>query len=273
MKNQRIYLYEDSKDVYIDAYICEKVDYYKRKAILVIPGGGYNIVCSDREGYMVANAFIPYGYNAFVLNYSVARKRVYPAQLIEASLAIKHIRDNAEEYGIDPEKVFATGFSAGGHLCAALGTMWYREEVLKAIPDMEYGYNKPTAIMPIYPVISGTDHPHIGSFQNLLGKDEPTKEELEYVSAERCVDEKSAPAFIAHSAPDTCVPVQNSIVFANAYANAKIPFTLHIFPNGPHGMALGTKLTSCGYKEMEQPDFAKWVEMAVDWAEMICDNR
>lgn len=269
METKRIYLYNDSDDVYLDAYICRKNTHvnFKRKAILIIPGGGYGCVCSDREGEPVAEAFIPHGYNAFVLKYSVARKMVYPAQLIEASLAIKHIKDNAEEYGIDPNQVFATGFSAGGHLCTMLGTMWHRKEVSEAIPDMEYGHNKPKGIMPIYAVVSAFDHPHKGSFQNLLGKDEPTEEELKYVSAELAVDEKSSPAFIAHTAKDTCVPVQNSLALARAYAEKGIDFELHIYPYGPHGLALGNEITSTEWAAMIQPRFADWVNQATLWAE------
>ena len=131
---------------YLEAYIADKTEQFTRKAILVIPGGGYAGVCSEREGEPIALAFMPYGYNAFVLHYSVGRTKKFPAQLIEASLAMKHIKDNAEEYGIDKDEVYAVGFSAGGHLCATLGVMWNKKEIYD-VADMEYGYNKPKGVM------------------------------------------------------------------------------------------------------------------------------
>ena len=86
----------------------------KRDAILVIPGGGYSMVCSDREGESIAIAFNALGYACFVLDYSVMEEAVFPRPLIEASLAMVHIRENAEKYGINPDRVFVLGFSAGG---------------------------------------------------------------------------------------------------------------------------------------------------------------
>ncbi len=111
MRFERIPLSSTDEDIYMDAYIADPTQMFTRKAILVIPGGGYAHVCSDREGEPIAMAFLPYGYNAFVLSYSVDRQKTFPAQLIEASLAIKHIKDNAEEYGINPNKVFVFSIS------------------------------------------------------------------------------------------------------------------------------------------------------------------
>ncbi len=93
---KKISLFPDREDVYLEAFVADPLPHYTRKALLVIPGGAYAGVCSDREGEPIALAFMPYGYNAFVLHYSVARKRAFPEQLIESSAAVKHIRDNAE---------------------------------------------------------------------------------------------------------------------------------------------------------------------------------
>ena len=151
MKLERIPLSSEDESVYMDAYIADPTCDFTRKAILVIPGGAYGGVCVDREGEPVAMAFLPYGYNAFVLHYTVARKRSFPAQLIEASLAMAHIRSHAEEYGINPDWVFTVGFSAGGHLAASLATMWKLPEIYEAT-GIPYGINKPTGAMLIYPV-------------------------------------------------------------------------------------------------------------------------
>ena len=121
MKFERIYLRPDDECVYLDAYIADPIACLTRKAILVIPGGGYNNVCADREGEPIAMAFLAHGYNAFVLHYTVDKVHTFPTQLIDASLAICHIRDHAQEYGIDMERVYAVGFSAGGHFLRQLG--------------------------------------------------------------------------------------------------------------------------------------------------------
>lgn len=266
---KRIQLDPEKADVFLDVYVADKTAKFTRDAILVIPGGGYGCICSDREGEPIAMAFMPYGYNAFVLSYSVAKTKAFPAQLIEASLAMKHIKDNAEEYGINPERVFVTGFSAGGHLCASLGTMWHKKEIYDAI-DMPFGYNRPTGMMPIYPVISGVDEGrHFGSFKNLLCTDEPTEEQLEMTSIERNVDENAVPAFIMHTSNDNVVNVRNALLLAEAYAKVGKTFELHIYPDAPHGAALSNKITSGGKEKFENPEIAKWVAQAAAWAESV----
>lgn len=265
---KKIPLDNKNKEVYLEAYIADRLDKFTRDAILVIPGGGYANVCSDREGDAIALAFIPYGYNAFVLHYSVTSNsdKTFPTQLIEASKAIKHIRDNAEEYGINPERVFACGFSAGGHLCGSLGTMWHKKEVYDAV-DMPYGYNKPTGVMLIYPVISAKYHQI--SFENLLGKKYSDSEEFHNCSIDKNVDEKSSPAFIMHTSNDQVVDIKNSLCLANAYADKKLTFEMHIYPDAPHGSALGNEITKSDCEKWDNPAIAKWIEHAAYWAKNI----
>lgn len=262
---KRVELVPENEKVWLDCYIADKISQFTRKAILVIPGGGYGNICSEREGEPVAQAFIPYGFDAFVLNYSVGEKARFPQPLIEASLAVKHIKDNAEEYGLDPEQVFVTGFSAGGHLCASIGTLWHLEEIYNEI-DMPFGYNKPKGIIPVYPVISSESTVvHTYTFNNILGN-EPSDELKAKYSLEKCVDERSVPAFIVHTANDQIVNVKNSIMLANAYATAKIPFELHIFEDAPHGMALSNAITETGNIAYNNAHNAKWIELAAEWA-------
>ena len=265
MKFFQIPLSDTDKDIYVDAYIADPTNAFTRKAILVIPGGGYGKICADREGEPIAMAFMPYGYNAFVLHYTVGLKKPFPQQLIEATLAIKHIKDNAEDYGIDPEQLFVVGFSAGGHLTASTGILWKNEEVLKAVP-MPYGYNKPRGIMPIYPVICE----HTGSFRNLWCTDTPTREQLAAVELDQHVDADSAPAFIMHTANDGVVNVKNALMLATAYSNANVPFELHIYPDAPHGVALGNAITAGTNEKWYNPAIAEWIRMAAAWADTLC---
>jgi acetyl esterase/lipase len=263
---EKIYLDENDKNVFLEAYIADKVGDFVRNAILVIPGGGYSQVCSDREGEPIAMAFMPYGYNAFVLHYSVGSGAKFPTQLIQASKAMAHIRDNAEKYNINPEKVFAVGFSAGGHLAASLGTMWDREEI-KASLQIPHGYNKPNGMMLIYPVISAEFHKL--SFNNLLQDEKDNPEKLKMCSIENCINENSAPAYIFHTSNDQTVDVRNSLTIANRLAELGIKFELHIYPDAPHGVALGNEITKCGVDKWCNKSIANWVENAVMWAENI----
>lgn len=271
MTYKKVYLKENDPDVYLEVLVADRVwagD--TRKALLVIPGGGYQVVCSDREGESIAMAFMPYRFNTFVLHYTVARRDKYPAQLREVALAIKHIKDHAHDYHINPNEVFGVGFSAGGHLVASAGVFWNRPEVIEGM-DFPEGYNRLTGIMPIYPVINSDGHNE--SVKNLLCKDDPTQEEMDYVAVDKYVDAYSSPAFIMHTADDQVVDARNSLAFALAYANAGVPYELHIFPHAPHGVALGNAITALGNPEWIDPMIAKWVEMAAYWADKICENN
>ena len=271
MRYEKIPLSEKDSNVFLEAYISDSIPGKKRKAILVFPGGAYAEICNDREGEPIALAFLAQGFNAFVLHYSIGGEdRVYPLQLREVALAMKHIKDNAEEYRIDPDELFTVGFSAGGHLAASSGVFWKRPEVTEGL-DIPFGYNKPRGVMPIYPVINPEGHGF--SFVMLLGTDNATKEQLDYVSVDRHVDRDSSPAFIMHTAEDEGVDVRNTISLAMSYANAGVPFEMHIYPNGPHGIALGNEITDMGNPEYNDPIIAEWVRLAAAWADKICKNQ
>jgi len=112
MLYEKVRFDEDDKDAFLEIYIADKVGDFVRNAVLVIPGDAYTGVCGDREGEPIAMAFMPHGYNAFVLHYSV--KKPFPAHLIQASKAMKYIKDNAEKYNIDPEIIFSPHFGQRG---------------------------------------------------------------------------------------------------------------------------------------------------------------
>lgn len=256
---------ENDKDAFLEIYVSDKVGNFVRNAVMVIPGGGYQNVACDREGEPVAQAFIPYGYNAFVLHYSVG-KNPFPSHVIQASKAMKYIRDHAEKYNINPDKVFVVGFSAGGHLAATLGTLWYKEEIIGR-SDMPYGYNAPNGMMLIYPVISPKYHER--SFENLFCGASDYKLRASSCSIENCVSDKTCPAFIMHTSNDRTVDVRNSLALANALAEKNIKFEMHIYPDAPHGIALGNEITKCGIDKFCNPAIAKWVKNAVAWADNL----
>ena len=269
MVNKVIKIYENKEDVYLITYVsditCEKDP---RDAMLVLPGGAYEGCCVDREGEPIALAFLAKGAQCFVLNYSVKENAKYPTPLVDAALAMKYIKEHAKEYNINPDRVFVTGFSAGGHLAAALGSFW-DEDVIYENCDMPKGMAKPAGAILGYPVISSGRFAHVGSFQNLLGKKDPSQEELDRYSVEKHVTAKTVPTFLWHTATDEGVPCENSLMMAMALSAAKIPFELHIFPQGCHGLALANHVTSFHNPNMEYQNVEKWVDMAYEWLRNI----
>lgn len=269
MIHKVIPLRKDDARVTLTTYIADERRFL-HDALLVIPGGGYGMVCSDREGEPIALAFLARGYNTFVLHYSVGEDAKFPRPLADASLAMQYIREHAEEFCIDPARVFAVGFSAGGHLCGSLGTLWNSEELRAVLPEMPEGINRPTGMILSYAVLSANiPATHYGSFYNILGTSEPTEEELLRYSLDRCVDERTSPAFIWHTEDDPVVPIANALVMMQALAVKKIPFDARIYPHGPHGLALANKLTALGVPEQINPEAAEWVEHADKWMQSI----
>ena len=237
----------------------------KRKAVLIIPGGAYWMV-SDAEADPIAQYYMAMGFNAFVLRYSVGRgvDSLWPKPLMEASAAMKYIRDHAEEFHIDPDYVFVVGFSAGGHLAAALGSLWDNDEIEKTL-GMKKGYNRPTGTVLSYPVICGTEpYAHRGSINNILGKQRDDVDARASVSLEKLVSEKTVPAFLWATCTDNVVPVQNTILYATALADKDIPFELHIYPRGGHGTATANHIVGCPYMEL-----SAWMNDSVRWMNSV----
>lgn len=257
-------LFENKPDVTLTSYIAgtsaELPFNEKRKAILVIPGGAYAF-CSDREADPIAHAYLAAGFNTFVLRYSVYRtgNPVWPNPLVDASAAMKYIRDHAEEFHIDPDYVFVIGFSAGGHLAASLGTMWDDDEI-ESMLGFPKGYNRPTGMILAYAVLSGLEYAHRGSIDNILGDRKEDEEARKSLSLEYRVSEKTCPAFLWSTCPDTTVPVQNSLLFAKALSDYKIPYEMHIYPEGGHGASLGNALVG-----RDLPGIASWMPDSIRW--------
>lgn len=238
-----------------------------RRAIIVCPGGGYGCT-SDREAEPIALQYFAAGLNAFVLRYSVLDKASDYTPLTEAALAIAHLRLNADKYLIDPKYIFITGFSAGGHLAASAGTLWKLPllcERLKAELGNAYydGINRPIATLPCYPVITAGKYAHRGSINTLCGKNDPSEEEMNAFSLELHVDSDTAPAFIWHTFDDGCVPIQNSLLYADALSRAGVPFELHVYPHGNHGLSLCNKETWANQPHFINPICEGWIDLAI----------
>ncbi len=239
----------------------------KAPAMLVIPGGGYYMV-SDREGEPVAMRYLALGFNAFVLDYSVAEDSAlkYPYQIAEAAMAMAYLRINAENLNIDPEKIAAVGFSAGGHLCAMLGSFHNCPETGKVFKPTVCV--KPNAVVLGYPVISSDiSFAHIGSFINLCG--EENKELMKKVDVLNLIDENSAPAFIWSTFNDNVVPCQNAIEAALKYKESGVPVSLHVFGKGEHGLSVADATVYKADKALKEMSVSvpEWVRLSVEWLE------
>lgn len=233
-----------------------------RPAVIICPGGGYHHV-SDREAEAVAIQMNARGFHAFVLYYSVAPAAEFPRPQLEAAKAVMTVREHAKEWHVNPDKVILLGFSAGGHLAASEAAFCGREfiyEPLHASPAML----RPSGLVLCYPVITSGPLAHRGSFHALLGERE---EELsDFVSLENQVNSETPPAFIWHTYEDGSVPVENSMLYASAMRKAGVPFELHIYPRGQHGLSLANAETkSVKGGDTVIPEVQNWVDMAGSW--------
>lgn len=181
--------------------------------------------------------------NAAILRYSLIPDE-FPCALYEAAYAVRYLREHAKEWDCDPDKIIIAGFSAGGHVAASLGTMWNSKELEGFVK--EYLHTEPEMIRPDgmllgYPVITSGEKAHRKSFERLLG----TRYEqlLESVSLEERVTKDTPQTFLWHTVTDGAVPVENSMLFAQALQKEHIGFELHLFPHGNHGLGLGTRET------------------------------
>lgn len=251
---------QDGYAPYMDCYLHSKSPEInrgeKRTAIVICPGGAYYFK-SDREAEPIALRYLSYGLQAFVLQYSVSPSR-FPCAMLELAEAVRIVRRHAEEWDID--RIVICGFSAGGHLCASLGTMWSKD-VIKQYFDKEYRQCKPDGMILAYPVITMGEYTHEESRENLLKGTVYTAEDT---SIEYCVSEDTIPAFVWSTFEDTAVPCENSLLFCQAMRRFHIPFELHIYEKGEHGIALADRETLNEPYQI-QPDNANWVEMSVRW--------
>ena len=201
----------------------------RRPCLLICPGGGYEF-CSKREQEPIALYFLPNGFNVFILKYSAAPNR-YPTQLREVAAAMELIYKKADAWHCDTKRIAIMGFSAGGHLA-----------VITADPTWA----------------------HLGSFDALLGKKDRTAKEIMDFSCDKLVTRGTPPAFLWHTSEDPCVPVMNSLLYAQALVSCGIPFELHVYPHGGHGLATSDERTLCEVLPEHRYDHA-WMECAQKW--------
>lgn len=244
---------------YLHEYSPEMEMFAARPAVVVCPGGGY-VFRSDRETDPVALRFCAAGYQTFVLRYSTAEEAGTPLgikPLTDLSCAVAAVRSSAREWGVDPEKIAVCGFSAGGHLAASLGVHWDSPR-LRAAALFKRGENRPNALVLCYPVISAGEYAHRGSIKNLAGEN---AEDAAFFSLENHIDgDRTPPAFLWHTVEDDAVSVENALLFASGLRRAGVPFEMHLYESGGHGMSVCTR-------EVGAPDRhnADWMRQCLEW--------
>ena len=232
-----------------------KVDPERRfPAVLILPGGAYQWI-SPREAEPVAMRFLSRGFSCFLLEYSCAPSR-FPVAIREAAMAMDFIRGNADRLHIDPNKVAALGFSAGGHLCGTLGTLFDAPEVADIAPADRL---RPDALILCYPVSVSRGRTHTDSFTNLCGDDRALTDRL---SLDALVRRDMMPVFLWHTRTDDSVPVDGTLKLASALAENDVPFSLHVFSYGRHGLATADDLV---YRRDNLPPVSDGVR---DWPEL-----
>ena len=236
MEHRKIWLWPDAAAPYTEfspeqeqPSVVEYAVPGSRGAVVVCPGGGYAMK-ADHEGAPIAEMLNKAGISAYVLDYRVAPCH-REAPLSDASRAIRVVRS------MGYEKVAILGFSAGGHLTCSAATLYTAGDP-DAEDPVERLSSRPDAFVPCYAVVSFGTFTHGGSRQNLLGEEYMNVELVRRFSAELNVTIDTPPAFIWHTMDDNAVPVENSINLASALAHAHVPFEMHIYPHGPHGMGL-----------------------------------
>ncbi len=210
----------------------------KMAAVIICPGGGYTGLADGHEGKDYAQFFNLHGVAGFVLRYRLgAAGYRHPVMLTDAARALRTVRANAEKYGIDPNRIGIMGSSAGGHLAATLLTKFDAGKG-DAEDPIERVSSRPDFGILCYPVISmKRGITHQGSRDNLLGRN-ASEEMVNELSAELQVTKETPKCFLWHTAADNTVPVQNSLLFASALAEKKVPFSMHILQEGAHGLGL-----------------------------------
>jgi len=225
-----------------------------RTGVVVAPGGGYQHLAMEKEGFAVARWLNQHGVAAFVLKYRLGPTYHHPVELGDAQRAIRLVRASAAEYGVIEDHIGMWGFSAGGHLTASAGTHFDAGN-MDAVDEIDKKGSRPDFLILAYPVITLTDpSAHTGSRRYLLGEN-PDPALVQSLSAQTQVTAQTPPSFLFSTTDDKTVPVANTIMFYDSLVKAGVPAEMHIFQHGAHGAGLAPA----------NPQLDVWPDLVIKW--------
>lgn len=225
-----------------------------KTGVVVVPGGGYQHLAIEKEGFAIARWLNDHGVAAFVLRYRLGPRYHHPVELGDAQRAVRLVRAHAAEYGIAEDHLGMWGFSAGGHLTATAGTRFDAGDA-EAKDPIERKSSRPDFLILAYPVITMTSPAvHLGSKRNLLGEN-PDPALVLALSAEQQVRPQTPPTFLFSTTDDKTVPIANSVMFYEALVRAGVPAEMHIFQHGAHGAGLA----------VTNPQLSVWPDLLIKW--------
>lgn len=294
MRINKIKLWENNNEVTLTSYILDnsqEIKIKRRPTVIICPGGGF-LMTSDREAEPIAIKFAGEGYNTFVLRYTTHFNKqnidfnnlprgnedsIYPQPLFDLGKAILTVRKNADDWSVDTNKIFVCGFSAGGHLAASLGVHW-NDNLLKEKFKVENELFRPNGLILGYPVLDYSlmealklekNDKSLNEFweisnKAIFGEPNPSQEYLKKLSPVNYVSDNTPPTFMWHTASDGLVSVRNSLNFATELSKKEIPYELHIFENGGHGLALCNEVTANEPAHVNK-NAEVWFDMALAW--------
>lgn len=294
MKMETVRLYEARSDVTLTAYLPDgspEMFHGRRPGVIVCPGGAY-LNLSDREGEPIAIQFAAMGYHAFVLRYSVYNEGRpgfpdlsqaflpkehcrHPRPMLDIAAAFACIHDHAKQWKVDVERIAVCGFSAGAHNCAMYAANWHTPLISEAMGRDAAQFRPAAAILCyghsdyVYMHENPVDDPFgaalfAASNTAFLGTDHPGHDLLEEVSPNRHVTEHMPPTFLWATSEDALVPVQHTLIMAKALADAHIPFEVHVFEHGDHGLATATQSSAPSLSCIDR-DAARWLPLCEAW--------
>lgn len=227
-------------------------------ALLVVPGGAYRRIVLDKEGSALVPVFAEqFGYTLFVLRYRLpgeGHDNARDAPLADAQRAVRLIRANADDWGVDPDRVAVIGFSAGGHVAASLA-MRYDEVLAPPVDAIDRIHARPDSVLLMYPVIDMGAHAHAVSREHLLGIN-PSPESIAAYSLHNRVRADMPPMFLLHAEDDASVDIENTLQLYQALREAGVATEMHIYPEGGHGF---------GVRDIGGSTLALWPRIADAW--------
>lgn len=240
----------------LQLYLLEENDKL-RPMVIVVPGGGYSTVCIKQDGDKTALQYNASGFHAAVLDYCV-EPHCFPEPQMDLALGIKLIRENAEEWGIQKDMIAVCGFSAGGHLCANLSTLWNNKRLF-SLSEIQSGIYKPNATI-LCSAILTTKLLHGKSFliDHIGGEHSET---LELVSCNKQVNESTPPTFLYNTFEDKLTNVENVLYYTESLKKYGIPFEIHIFPKDHGAPWCDDVIWSKPAREREY----NYLKLSIDW--------